>query len=92
MKVFALWYGGSGYAMPDPFTDVEEFASIQHAFNEMDGRFYDPYYPCIEEVPPEEGGHYMHLFRGNPLAQDLMPDYILQYTKRGTLKCQKEAA
>lgn len=89
MKIFGMWYGGSSYGMPDPFNreDVEEFFSIEAAIHEMDRRCRDRRYPCIEMLPPDEGGHYMYLFKSDPFEQgDLMPDYILEYTMLGTLK------
>ena len=89
MKVFGVWYGGSGYANPDYFNreDVEKFFSIEAAMWELEDRTRHSYYPCVEAIPMKEGGHFMYLFRTDPFEQgDIEPDYILEFTMLGTLK------
>ena len=91
MKIYGLWYGGSSYAHPDHYNteDIEEFFSIQQAEHAMEdrGAFGHSYYPCIVDLPPDEGGHYMHLYKENPYQQDyLTPDYSLEFTMSGALK------
>jgi len=86
MKVFGLFYGGSGYGLPDVYSrdDVEEFFSIDEAKNSLIDRRFDPFYPCVEAVPPEDGGMYMHLFREDPYENpDPIPDYLLEFNKWG---------
>lgn len=86
MKVFGLFYGGSNYGLPDLTSrdDVEEFFSIQHAMDSLRDRLHDPFYPCVEAVPPDLGGMYMQLFRDDPYENhDLMPDYQIEFGELG---------
>jgi hypothetical protein len=92
MKMFGMWYGGSSYAAPDPYRreDIEKFFSIEEAMHEMERRNHDTFYPCIEKLPPDEGGHYMLLYRNDPYQlYDCYPDYILEYSMGGSLKRRK---
>lgn len=87
MKVIGIWHGGSSYGPPDPTLDEEQFFSIEDAMNSMRNRSGDSYYPCIEDIPPDLGGHYMYLYRG--LESTDYPDYILEFTMSGTLKKER---
>ena len=86
MKVFALFYGGSGYGLPDITSrdDVEEFQSIQEAEDSLISRKHDPYYPCVTCDPPEDGGMWMEIYRDDPYnSSDPIPDYRLQFNQWG---------
>ena len=89
MKVFGLFYGGSSYGLPDVTSrdDVEEFFSIQHAMNTLADRRHDSFYPCVEAIPPDLGGMYMHLFRDDPYDHpDPIPDYQLEFSEWGNVR------
>lgn len=77
MKVFAMWYGGTNYAMFDRHekSDIEDFESIDHAIQEFEGRakFQMPYYPCVDELTE------MHVFKENPFGLD---DYEAEWVLR----------
>jgi len=77
MKVQALWFGGSNYALPTQ-NDIEEFASITAAKRVFEHRAgnTDRYYPCVEESQTE-----MHLYFHEYTENG--PDRILTIGLRG---------
>ena len=53
MKVTAMWFGGSSYAVPYP-DDVEHFDSLRAAKDAFWSRAdFDPYYPCVDKDTTE---------------------------------------
>ena len=87
MKTYMLWHGGSSYAVFDQFnrSDIEEFDSIADAIRSFRARAdFDPYYPCVSEDAPEEGGPEAWLCFDDPYqVPDLYPDRILSFGPRG---------
>lgn len=90
MKVFMLWHGGSGYAPPDQFVreHIEEFDTVGEAIEAFRSRAdFDPYYPCVEALPAEEGGASAWLCFDDPYENgDLYPDRILEFGPRGGVR------
>lgn len=93
MKVYMLWHGGSSYAMFDQFNrdDIEEFDSIKDAVESFRARAdFDPYYPCVSDGLPEEGGPEAWLCFDNPYQNgDLYPDRVLSFGPRGGVVCSR---
>jgi hypothetical protein len=83
MKVQALWYGGSNYALPTQ-DDIEEFASIAAAKRVFEHRAgnTDRYYPCVEESQTE-----MHLYFHEYTENG--PDRILKIGPRGGIVMER---
>ena len=49
MRVYAQWFGGSSYAVPEA-DDYETFASLSDAIDAFESRAdFDPYCPCVDE-------------------------------------------
>lgn len=89
MKIFGVFYGGLDYGLPDLTNGeyVEEFFSIQHAMHSLADRQHDPYYPCVEAVPPDLGGMYMLLFKSDPHKyNDSLPDYQIEFSDWGKVR------
>lgn len=85
MKCTALWYGGLNYGCPEG-TDAEPFDSIRAAKDSFWSRAdFDPYYPCVDDIPPDDGGPEMYLFLGEHYADvtDMYPDRRLSFGPRG---------
>ena len=78
MKVWALWHGGSSYAVPSIPDDLEEFTSIGAARETFWSRAdWDPQYPCVENSS-------MVLYFHNPTEdQDPYPDREVTMGPRG---------
>jgi len=74
MKIQALWFGGSGYAMPIIPKDIENFRSIRVAREVFENRLHDHYYPCVEN--PE-----MHIYKKE--YSENGPDIILRLGSKG---------
>ncbi len=92
MKVFALWHGGSSYAPADQFNrrDIEEFDSIRDALAEFESRTRDPYYPCVDTAPQDQGGASMWLCFADPFENgDLYPDRVVSFGPRGGVRCER---
>jgi len=87
MKVYMLWNGGSSYAGFDNYNraDIEQFDSMQDAIRSFRARAdYDPYYPCVSEEIPEDGGPEAWLCFNDPYQiPDLYPDRLLSFGPRG---------
>ena len=87
--LWALWYGGNGYAPPDLALDLEYFPSLAAAvavFNRRTDNTARPYTPGVKRAAPEDGGPEMHLFHADPSnADDPYPDRVLCYNPRGGL-------
>ena len=86
-KVVMVWYGGLNYASPEE-DDGEEFSSLSAARRAFAARADNPYYPCVEEDPPEDGGPEGHIYFGT--LQDGCPangpDRILSFGPRGGVR------
>ena len=90
-KVTMFWHGGSSYACFDTNSkrDAEQFDSLAAAKRAFASRPNDSYYPCVDEVSPDEGGPEAWIFIGaNVLGQDY-PDFILSFGKRGGVVCSR---
>lgn len=87
MRVTMFWHGGSSYA---PFStheprDAEEFASIADARRAFRDRLRDPYYPCVSDATPDDGGPEAWLFlcrKRDAIGQEY-PDRLLRFGPRG---------
>ena len=92
MKVYMLWHGGSNYAMPDHFRreDIDECDSLAAARDLFEARtdnWTSPATPCVERVPPDDGGPSAWICFADPFeVGDLYPDRIMEYGPRGGLK------
>jgi hypothetical protein len=90
MKVTMFWHGGSSYAAPDTHSarDAEVFDSIAAARRSFAARAdHDPYYPCVNDDDPQDGGPEATLYFGKPadhpiIGQDY-PDRIVRFGPRG---------
>ena len=82
MRVRALWYGGSNYATPDPWSrDLESFGSLAEARRSFADRAdRDPYYPCVDRESTE-----MHVYFGSEYHEN-GPDRILSIGPRGGVR------
>jgi diadenosine tetraphosphatase ApaH/serine/threonine PP2A family protein phosphatase len=80
MQIYALWHGGSSYAVPTIPQDIERFDSIRAAREAFKARRdWDPYYPCVE-------GSSMYLYFSDPTGNpDPYPDRVLIEGPRGGL-------
>ena len=88
MKVTMYWHGGSSYGAPDTHSasDAEVFASLESARRSFAARAdHDPYYPCVEDCAPDEGGPEAWLFFGNahPVVGEEYPDRTMRFGPRG---------
>lgn len=84
----AYIFGGSSYAAPS-FDDKPDFtfASLAEARRAMDRVPHDPCFPCVSDIPPDDGGPEMYLFRvGNDSD---MPDFMLTFGPRGGVKVER---
>lgn len=81
MRVQALWYGGSNYALPTQ-DDIEEFYSLQRAKDVFESRASnrDSYFPCVSD---SEMHIYFHEYTENG------PDRILKIGPRGGVRMEK---
>jgi len=90
--VWMLWHGGSSYAAPDQFQreDVEPFDSLAQAKDTFASRLHDRRFPCVSQVPPDDGGPTAHLHFADPFEDgDPYPDLILTFGPRGGLRCER---
>lgn len=93
MRVYGLWYGGSGYGLPER-EDLEQFESIGHARTALerrcyvgghiqqdvtyaDGRTTSVFFPAVDASSTE-----IHLFLTEP-DDDLYPDRVIKFGPRG---------
>lgn len=84
MRVVALWYGGSSYAVPDPTEHLEHFDSLAAARRSFASRVdFDPFYPCVDETTTE-----MHVYIGTDYHEN-GPDRILTIGKRGAVRTSR---
>lgn len=87
MIVTTFWHGGSSYAPFDTHEprDAEQFASLKDARDAFRARLCDPYYPCVQLAPPDEGGPEAWIFIGR--KRDCIgaeyPDRIMRFGPRG---------
>ena len=89
-KVVMVWYGGLNYARPEE-DDGEEFPSLSAAKRAFAARAdYDPYYPCVSEDTPENGGPEGHIYFGS--LKDWCPangaDRVLSFGPRGGVRVE----
>jgi len=78
MKVWVQWYGGSNYRSPE-YDEFEEFSSIKSAKDAFWCRFYDNYYPCVDEECAR-----MFVFTYDPFTvEDRYPDFAFRLGPRG---------
>ena len=87
MIVTMFWHGGSSYAAPDTSDprDAEQFASLADARRAFRARLSDPYYPCVSDNAPEDGGPEAWIVFGrkcDALGTDY-PDRIMRFGLRG---------
>ena len=90
MKVVMVWYGGREYARPEE-DDGEEFSSLSAAKRAFAARAdYDPYYPCVEEDTPDNGGPEGYIYFGS--LEDWCPangaDRVLSFGPRGGVRVE----
>ena len=88
MRVTMFWHGGSSYGAPDMHSarDAEVFDSIKDAKRSFAARAdHDPYYPCVDDCAPEDGGPEAWLFFGkdHPIIGQEYPDAVLSFGPRG---------
>ena len=82
MKCWGLWYGGNSYVSPT-FEDMEEFNSIQHAKNVVEGR-YEGDDGSGMRTPAVDDSSEMHLYLTAPdKLNDTYPDKIIKFGPRG---------
>jgi hypothetical protein len=84
MITYALWHGGSSYAVPTVPEDVEQFDSIKAATDAF-WRYgdHDPYRPCVDSDAE------MWLFFAFPDERDAYPDRIVKYGPRGGIVVER---
>jgi hypothetical protein len=84
MKVWGLWFGGSGYSPPG-LDDLEEFESMRAAASVFEGRLYNretPATPCVDEETSE-----MWIFLSKPEeGDDIYPDRTIDAGPRGGIR------
>lgn len=83
MKVWAQWYGGPSYRMPD-YDEYEEFDSIKQAKFVFWCRDSDSRFPCVSMEEAE-----MFIFLTDPMeSQDRYPDFSFRFGPRGgVIRC-----
>lgn len=91
MKVTMFWHGGSSYAVFDTHSkrDAEQFDSLADAKRAFGARSHDSYYPCVDEIAPEDGGPEAWIFLGADVIGAEYPDRILRFGKRGAVVCER---
>ena len=80
------WYGGSSYAAFDLNSkrDAENFDTLRSAIRAFANRAdADPYYPCVDNVAPDDGGPTAWLFKGENIIGGDYPDFTLSFGPRG---------
>ena len=87
MKCYAQWFGGSSYAAPEA-DDYELFDSLGEAKREFERRAdpWETYYPCVDDVPADDGGPIMLVWFGEPEGMypcDCPPDREITFGPRG---------
>lgn len=86
MKITMYWHGGSSYGPPDLHSakDAEQFDSLKSAKLAFWRRAdFDPYYPCVADCTPEDGGPEALIFKGANVVGQECPDYIMRMGRRG---------
>lgn len=86
VRYCGLWFGGSSYALPEE-KDKEFFKSLKAAQETFAARARDPYFPCVNEVPPDQGGPELWLFCGEQTGD--YPDCIVRFGPRGGVRVER---
>lgn len=92
MMVYMLWHGGSSYAVGTVDDDLEMYDTLQEALAEFERRAWasEACYPCVDAIPPEDGGPTAWLWFDDPRGMsDPYPDQIVSFGPRGGIR--KEA-
>ena len=81
-----MWHGGSSYGHGSYPDDLEWFETLSELEREFDSRAdsWNTYYPCVDRVPPDDGGPSAWVFYGEPTG-DVYPDWVIEYGPRGGL-------
>lgn len=93
MRVTMFWHGGSSYAQPDTHSarDAEEFDSLRAAKRAFESRTSDSHYPCVDDIPEDDGGPSAWLFKG--AAADCLgadyPDFTMCFGPRGGVQVSR---
>ncbi len=82
-----FWHGGNNYACFDTHNpeDAEQFDSLEDAKRAFRSRTSDPYYPCVDNREPEDGGPEAWIFlcsKEQALGAEY-PDRIMSFGPRG---------
>lgn len=96
---YGLWYGGNGYALSDPESDMERFESLQEAKDALHDRYHDGYFsrqrfdyvnrePESVLTPAVGDDSCMHLF-ASPDSDPSLPDRRVYFGPRGGIRTER---
>lgn len=103
MKVYGVWYGGSGYARSDAFDDLEEFPSLKVAADRLASRERSGYWerqafdfvnkePARDFCPCVERDSSLDIYFADPretMGFEPMPDRRLVFGARGGIVSER---
>jgi hypothetical protein len=98
MQYWEMWHGGASYAAPYA-EDAIPVDSVREAILRFESRYYgsDPVSglktPCVDNVPPDEGGPETWLIVRRPgedklIGGDIYPDRIIYFGPRGGIRVE----
>lgn len=87
-ECWLICHGGTGWDIGSLEKDVEHFNSIRELKDAFWRRLEDPYYPCVTDDTPEDGGQEGWVFFYDPNDEsngpgDPYPDRIICHGPRG---------
>ena len=96
---YGLWYGGNGYALSDPESDMERFGSLRDAEDALHDRYHDGYSSRQRfEYVNRESEHVLtpavgddsciHLFAA-PDSDPSLPDRHVYFGPRGGVRVER---